>query len=73
MARRVIALTSPQHRQAPFAEFDVVLQRWKIWIHFNNAATAGTYIVLEPNGAAEQFTIGPDGNVAHSVTLLQEL
>ncbi len=78
MTRRTVALTTPTHRQAPFAEFvpltDISkIGRWRIWQHFNNAATAGTYLELSSNGRVDQVTIGPDGNIASTVTILQEL
>lgn len=80
MTRRTLALTVPSHRQIPFAEFikweDAVDQPtgiWRIWQHFNNNATAGTFLELHPNGRVDRVTIGPDGNISQTVTIIQEL
>lgn len=82
MTRRTLALTVPSHRQIPFAEYipskyddpqSGVEGLWRIWQHFNNNATAGTYLELHPNGRVDRVTIGPDGNISSTTTIVQEL
>lgn len=84
MTRRTVALTMPGHRQVPFAEYvhdtyvddsgrDQDRGFWRIWQHFNNAATAGTFLELHSDGRVERVTIGPDSNIASTVCILPEM
>lgn len=79
MTRRTLALTTPADRQAPFAEYmphEVYHDGagyWRIWKNFNKDATAGTFFELHADGRVERVTIGPDGNIAETISILQEL
>lgn len=84
MTRRTLALMTPSDRQMPFAEYirtasvsdegyDLHEGHWRIWKNYNKAATAGTFLELHADGRVDRVTIGPDGNVAETVNILQEL
>lgn len=81
MPRRTLQLLSPMQRQAPFLEWDLAARRWRIWLAYNNAATAGTYLDLFGSnpldtrfiGQVDRVTLAPDGSVVDIVTVLQHL
>ena len=58
-----VMITGPDNHQAPFAEFDHRMGRWRIWQSFNADVSAGTYLDLYEDGSVERVTQQPDGSV----------
>lgn len=67
---RRLSIITPSSRQAPFLEYSIHSQRWRVWQSFDPSVSAGTYIDLYPTGLAERVTIGPDGSVNNITRLV---
>lgn len=63
MPRHNLMIVDPGASQAPFLEYDPRTGRWRVWVIFNDDATAGTYIDLYPTGQSERLTTFPNGDV----------
>ena len=44
-------------KQQPFAEFDPITQRWRVWYIYNNDVTSGTYYDLYNDGTCDRVTV----------------
>ena len=43
--------------QQPFAEFDPVNNRWRVWYIYNNDVTSGTYYDFYNDGTCDRVTV----------------
>lgn len=55
-----VMITGPEATQAPFAEYDELTCRWRVWQSFNSDVSAGTYLDFYPSGQVDRVTVNPD-------------
>lgn len=52
-----LMITGPNMSQAPFAEYDDLTHRWRIWQAFSSDVKSGTYLDMYDTGLVERVTL----------------